>query len=298
MPIPQEKIKILLHGEEYHAKVLNEQLENYEKSVFEPKFYKDLPSIEVINGFDVFHLISSPLSIIKKLSQYSKPIFYHWIGTDVYRFINDNLFKRSLKKLIINSANVLNIVVSENLKCELENFGINSRILPLTKLKVIDNLPHMPSKFSVLSYIPKKKWDFYCGDLINDLSSKLPDIDFHILAVGEGHSGRTNVFYYDFVEDSASFYNKCSVLLRFTVHDGLPKMVLEALSYGRQVLWNESFPHCFQVKSLNECIEVLKKLKSDCPINIEGKKFVDDSFNESKIIGDYYQLCNKVLLKQ
>jgi len=278
--------------------VFNEQLENYEKSVFEPKFYKNLPSGEVLNGFDIFHLISSPLPVIKKLQRYSKPIFYHWIGTDVYRFINDNLFKRNLKKIIINSSIVFNLVVSENLKRELEKFGINSRILALTKLRVINNLPPMPSKFSVLSYIPQKRWDFYSGELINELSSRLTDIDFHLLAVGKKHSGKPNVFYYNFVEDSSSFYKISSVLLRFTLHDGLPKMVLEALSYGRQVLWNELFPHCFQVKDLNDCIEVLKKLKTDCPLNIEGKKFVDDSFSESKIIGNYYQLCNNVLLNQ
>lgn len=298
MSVLPKKIKIFLMGEEYHAKEFCEQLEIYEKSVFEPKFYKDLPSNEVLSSFNIFHLISSPLPVIKKLRHYSKPIFYHWIGTDVYRFYNDYFFKRNLKKIIINSSKVFNLVVSENLKCELEKFDINSKILPLTKLKVIDDLPPMPSKFSVLTYIPKKRWDFYNGDLINELSLRLPDIDFHLLAVGEDHSGKPNVFYYNFVEDSSSFYKKCSVLLRLTLHDGLPKMVLEALSYGRQVLWNESFPYCFQVKDLNECIEVLKKLKSDCPINIEGKKFVDDSFSESKIIGDYYQLCNDILLNQ
>ena len=298
MLTPPDKIKILLIGEEYHAKVFNQQLENYEKSVFEPKYYSEPPSDEVLTQFDLFHLISSPLPLIKKFRLNLKPVIYHWIGTDVYRFINDNYLKKFFKKIIIKSKNVHNLVVSENLQNELEKFGIGSRILPLTKLNTVNDIPEMPAKFSVLSYIPKHRWDFYHGDLIIDLAARLPEIDFHILATGKKSSERANIFYYDFIEDVTPFYKKCSVLIRFTIHDGLPKMVLEALSYGRQVIWSESFPHCFKVNDLNECISVLKKLESNCPINIAGKEFVEHNFNESKVISHYYQLCQEILFKK
>jgi len=298
MPGPSNKIKILLLGEEYHAKVFYEQLENYEKSVFEPKFYNELPSQDTLANYDLFHLISSPLPVIKKLSRYKKPVFYHWIGTDVYRFINDSFIKRFFKKLIINSPLVHNLVVSENLKIELQQFNLSSTIIPLTKLKFVDEAPALPAKLSVLSYVPKNRWDFYHGDLITELSVKMPDVDFHILAAGKESSGRPNLYFYDFVDDTTPFYKKCSVLLRITTHDGLPKMVLEALSYGRQVLWNEAFPNCFTVKNSAECIKVLEKLKLDCSLNTEGKKFVENSYNESKIISNYYQLCQKILSNQ
>jgi hypothetical protein len=199
---------------------------------------------------------------------------------------------------MINSPLICNLVVSENLKNELEQYSVESSIIPLTKLKFVNDAPALPEKLSVLSYVPKNRWNFYHGDLITELSIKMPDVDFHILAAGEKNSDRSNLFLYDFVEDTIPFYQKCSVLLRITVHDGLPKMVLEALSYGRQVLWNESFPHCLTVKNLNECVRVLNKLKLDCTLNLEGKKFVQDSFNESKIIGSYYQLCKNVLFNQ
>ena len=298
MPVPTDKIKILLLGEEYHAKVFYEQLENYEKSVFEPKYYKDLPSHEALEKFDLFHLISSPLPVIKKLRRFGKPVLYHWIGTDVYRFINDSFIKRFLKKNIINSSSVHNLVVSENLKTELEQFNLSSTIIPLTKLKFIDDMPVLPEKFSVLSYVPKNRWDFYHGDIITELAEKMPDIDFHILASGKENSGKPNLFFYDFVIDTIPFYKKCSVLLRITTHDGLPKMVLEALSYGRQVLWSEPFPHCFTVKNSDECIAILNKLKLDCAPNTEGKKFVEDSFTESKINNNYYKFCQRIIFNQ
>ncbi len=298
MADPPTKIKILLTGEEYHAKVFNDQLENYEKSIFEPKYYSKLPPDDELELFDIYHLISSPLPVINKLEKYSKPILYHWIGTDVHRILNDSLIKRYFKKLIINSNNVFNLVVSQNLKTELQKIKIDSRVLPLTKLNIVDDLPASRQNLSVLSYIPEKRWDFYHGETIIELASKLPQIDFHILAAAKKNSDRTNVFYYNFVDDVTPFYKKCSVLIRLTVHDGLPKMVLEALSNGMQVLWNEPFPHCYKVKNVDDCISVLKAFESGCPMNSEGKKYVEEFYNEPKIMSDYYQLCKEILQDQ
>ena len=295
MNVFQVKIKILLLGEAYHAKVFCEQLENYEKSVFEPKYYNELPPIEVLERVDVYHLISSPLPVIKKLKRFRKPIFNHWIGTDVYRIITDNPVKRFFKKNILDSPNVLNLSVSENLQSELKQVKVSSTIIPLTKLKFVSESLSMPEKFSILSYVPENRWEFYNGDLILELADNLPDVDFHILAAGNEKISRPNLFFYNFEQDLFPFYNKCSVLLRITEHDGLPKMILEALSYGRQVLWNEFFPHCHRVKSKEECLTLLNKLKLKCPVNVDGKKFVEDSFNDSKIIGDYYELCRKLI---
>ena len=289
------KIKILFHGEKYHAKVFCEQLENYEKGIFEPKYYEELTPLLNYESFDFFHLISSPIPVIKKLKKYKKPIYFHWIGTDVYRFIKDSAIKRSLKKYLINSANVKNLVVSENLQKELDQFKISSTILPLTKLKFINEIPPFPDKFSVLSYVPEKRWDFYNGDLILKLAERMPETEFHLVAAGKSKSSLPNVFFYDFIDDLIPFYKKCSALIRITVHDGLPKMVLETLSYGRYVLWSESFSNCFKVNNLEECISVLNKLKQTHLPNKEGKNFVEKNFKEENIIDNYFKLCKKFI---
>jgi len=295
LSLKPNKIKILLHGEKYHAKVFSEQLENYEKGIFEPKYFDKLTSGLNYEAFDLFHLISSPLPVIKKLNKYKKPILFHWIGTDVYRFINDSLVKRRLKKFLIQLPNVKSLVVSENLRSELKKFNISSTLLPLTKLNFIDEIPPLPEKFSVLTYVPEKRWDFYNGDLILELAGKMPEIEFHLLAAGKKTIKLPNVFIYDFIEDVTPFYKNCTTLLRITIHDGLPKMVLEALSYGRHVLWSEPFPHCFKVNSFNECMRVLDKLKLNTSPNREGKKFVEKTFSIKNILTDYLNLCQKLI---
>jgi glycosyltransferase involved in cell wall biosynthesis len=47
--------------------------------------------------------------------------------------------------------------------------------------------------------------------------------------------------------DLRDAYKGATVLVRFTPHDGLSLMVLEALSYGRHVIWTQPFPFVRQV---------------------------------------------------
>src|SRR5690606_14952964 len=348
------------------------------KGIFEPKYFENLNPDISYDKFDLFHLISPPLPVIKKLRKFKKPVIYHWIGTDVYRLLNDSLIKKISKKYLLKSSGVINLVVSENLKDELnslgitseilplvklkfineipplpakftvlayipekswdyyngdiilklaENFpdidfhivasgeryinlknvfmhgfrselnslGITSEILPLVKLKFINEIPPLPAKFTVLAYIPEKSWDYYNGDIILKLAENFPDIDFHIVASGERYINLKNVFMHGFIEDLTPFYKSCSALIRLTVHDGLPKMVLEALSFGRQVLWSGALPHCFKTATLEECINVLVILKENPEVNSDGKKYVEKNFNPEIISEDYYNFCKRIL---
>lgn len=284
----------MLYGEKYHAEVFYYQLKNYKYNIFEPLYLDKINSEIDLKKFDLFHLISPPLLAIFKLKKYNKPILFHWIGTDVYRLIIDSLIKRTLKKFLIQSANVKSLVVSENLQQELSRFNIDSTILPLTNLKFNNKISPIPENFSVLAYVPGNRWDFYHGDLILKLAQMMPDTEFHILAAGNRHIEQPNVFLYDFMDDISSFYGKCSALLRITVHDGLPKMILEMLSYGRHVLWSQAFPHCFKVNNIDECFTVLNKIKNDRTINQEGKNYVERIYNTENILEQYLSLCQEL----
>lgn len=291
------KIKILILGEEYHAKAFNEQLKNYEKGIFEPKYISSFNESLNYSSFDLFHLISSPLPFIKRVNKFNKPILYHWTGTDVYRFINDSYIKRLLKKYFIFSPLVKNLVVSDNLKSELSQFNVKSTVLPLVELSRKKDIHPLPEKFSILTYVPYKRWEFYNGDMILKLAEKFPDIDFHLLAAEGKIVKLSNVYTYGFVEDVTPFYKNSSVLVRITKHDGLGKMVVEALSYGRQVLWNMPFPHCILVNTLEDCMVTLNSLKKKQELNLAGKAYVEQNFNRKKILDNYYYLCKNLINK-
>lgn len=289
------KIKILLHGEPYHTKMFEDQLKANSKGIFEPKYFEILNDNINYNDFDLFHLISPPLISLRKLKQYKKPMIYQWIGSDVQRIIQDSFLKRLAKKRLIKSTGAFNLVVIDSLKKELIEIGISSEIFPLVNLNFVKQCPPFPKKFSILSYVPENRWDFYHGDMILQLAKNFPDIDFHILAAGDTSNNLSNVFTYGFVDDIESFYIKSNVLLRFTIHDGLPKMVLEALSFGRQVLWNEFFPHCHLVKNQKDCIKALTSLKSNPLYNKAGKDYVEVNYHPQKLCDNYLTLCKKII---
>lgn len=298
MSLSGKKIKILLHGEQYHARVFSEQLNSFSKGVIESEFYDTLTYKINYSNFDLFHLVSPPLPTLMKLAKHKKPVIYHWIGTDVYRCLNDFYLKKILKKLILNTARIFNLTVNQALQEELQQIGISSEVLPLVKLNFTEDIPPLPEKFSILTYIPHSRWDFYNGDLVLELAKEFPEINFHLLAAGNIPSKPENVFTYDFIDDVKQFYANANVLLRITTHDGLSKMVLEALSFGRHVLWSELFPNCYPVHDLRDCKRVINLLKENLTVNEEGKSFVELNYNPAKICNDYLSICKNVLEAQ
>ena len=156
--LPKVKIEVVVPETQ---RVFVENLKKYCSVDLVCEEAASINDIAKIEEYDLIHLISSPLSLLKKLFRYGKPIIYHWIGTDVYRFIKDSELKRWLKKRLIKHSNVKNLVVSDLLRKELMQKGINSEILPLVNAYEDEPCHPLPSKFSVLCYLPETRWDFY-----------------------------------------------------------------------------------------------------------------------------------------
>jgi glycosyltransferase involved in cell wall biosynthesis len=55
-------------------------------------------------------------------------------------------------------------------------------------------------------------------------------------------------------------YEDISLLIRYTPHDGLSLMVLEALSFGRHVIWTQEFPFVHSVSSYTELERAVREL--------------------------------------
>ncbi len=295
MAVNDSKIKILLLGEAYHAKMLVRQLKTYLPQKIEASFSEDVPLRKNLSAIDILHLISPPLPVLGKVKRYGKPVLFHWIGTDVYQIYIDHFIKKWLKKRLILAPNVHHLTVYEGLQTELASIGIQAENFPLASIKIPEQPPPLPQKFAVLAYVPHFRWQFFGGDWIIQTARQLPDVEFYIVASDQVPQSLPNVFPLGFVEKIERLYQKTSVLIRFTRHDGLPKMILEALSYGRQVLWTQSLPHCFQVKNVQEGLAILTKLKDECPFNEAGCRFVEENFHPAALAEKYYSLCETVL---
>ena len=70
-----------------------------------------------------------------------------------------------------------------------------------------------------------------------------------ILGVSDlSHCSNVECHTIDYNMDMIPFYNRTSVLLRLTEHDGLSNMVMESLAMNRHVVWTYVFPYVHQTE--------------------------------------------------
>jgi glycosyltransferase involved in cell wall biosynthesis len=134
---------------------------------------------------------------------------------------------------------------------ELQRYGLAPRIAPLPPRHHHGRSIPLPEKFTVMLYIPRMRADFYGRQAFARLMADLRGRDVRYLIVGGGTLDApqgVDVVDYGWRNDLLEAYRQSSVLLRFTPHDGLSLMVLEALSYGRHVIWTQPFPFVRQVR--------------------------------------------------
>ena len=92
-------------------------------------------------------------------------------------------------------------------------------------------------------------------------------------------------------------YSQSSLLIRLTKHDGFSSMVLEALSYGRNIIWTYDIPNVKHIKldrdNLFDIIDEVKKYG----YNLQGENWVKKNFNFSSFINNLEALYKNPKMK-
>lgn len=185
-----------------------------------------------------------------------KNIHIHWQGTDVQEL---GKLSYPYSKLICNTTQ------APWLKKELASKGIIALSIPIIPKITTESLP-MPKKLTILFYVAEGRTDLYNYQLFCNIVFQHPEINF--LVVGEIPKEEKircfpNLKYLGYVEDMKKLYSSVTALLRIPQHDGLSFMVLEALAYGRYVIWNKGCEGCFYAPtsdSLEKYLELLSKV--------------------------------------
>jgi len=262
-----------------------------------PKILQDFNNCDIIYA----HAPHEPkVHLLAKL--FRKKIVTHWIGTDAFLATTSLKFKylSKLCNLLIDKQ----LVVSSNLKNEIESIGIkNSVIIPILPKFINEEISKIEQKncrFTVLSYTAKDRYDFYGSNEILKLAQTLPDIDFWILSSDsekESHSG--NIRYLGIVplDEMNTIYEKCHVLIRYVKHDGMPKMLLEALLKGLQVIYSFPFPNTYHCTSFEQMKEKLHEIKNNYKINYSGREYVQKNYNSKKNNILFKQIFDEIIYK-
>ncbi len=225
-------------------------------------------SIKAVINYQVLHFISGTgyrklfyALVLRFILR--KKILVHFVGSDVTRMKTRKYFDR------INWVGALKLAhrvfcVAPWLRDELKPYG-NSESFALFFRKFTFKQMMLPEKFTILSYIPETRPEFYGKSIVEQLIVANPRFHFIILGGSDFyHYPNVECHTIDYKMDMIKFYNRTSVLLRLTEHDGLSNMVMESLAMNRHVVWTYDFPYVHQSeKEFEKVQKLLKKIHNN-----------------------------------
>jgi len=190
---------------------------------------------------DVWYTVGSPVSdrwleLLARILR--KPRVIHWVGSDI-----ETVRRTGNLRSRLTAARVTHLSEVEWTAGELRSYGIDSHIVPIPPRNMGQLCP-LPEKFTVLLYVPRTRAKFYGCSQYLELMQHFSGRPVRFLIVGGGKVDiprGVDAQNLEWRDDLDAVYRDATVLVRFTQRDGLSLMVLEALAYGRYVVWSQAF---------------------------------------------------------
>ena len=282
------RFRVLLTGDNDSASAPNRTLTNALRRVgLDAEFRPDLPLVsgaqwlaELRNADAVIHLeyadrdpySARQLAIATALG---RPVVRWWVGTDVLGCLQDPLLAR--KAGLIARVVTASFACAEHLVDELAGIGIETRFIPspldanlLPKEAILPEVPR-----SVLVYLPAHRLEFYGAGVVREIAEWNPDLKFVIVG-DESHHLRDlpNVLSLGWISDMSRLYQQIGCVLRITAHDGLPRIVIDALQRGRYVIYSWPLEGCWLAKTAREAHEKLRLFRQTEGPNRAGAEVI------------------------
>jgi len=222
-----------------------------------------LSALAALAGCEVWYSIGNPLgdrwiSLGARLMRKRQVI--HWVGSDILALEQHPRLRAQL-----NTPRILHLAEATWTAAELQRYGLSPRIAPLPPRHHHGETLPLPRQFTVLLYVPRTRSEFYGRVEFERLMQRLSGEPVRYIIVGGGLINvpdGVDAIDLGWRNDLRGAYEDSTVLVRFTPHDGLSLMVLEALTYGRHVIWTQAFPYVRQVRQYadveREILELLR----------------------------------------
>lgn len=255
---PARKKRVAITGYELFCKDIAEHVRRLDPS-WEPVLIRTgrhrqlIRALYVLATSDMWYSIGHPLPdrlICWLAKALHKPRVIHWVGSDI------DSMRRNPELLAQLSADIVRHLAEADFTArELRALGLASRVVPLPPRFSADAIPPLPKPFTVLLYIPRTRGEFYGKRDYERLLKALSGEPVRWLLVGGGSLEAPDDVHLENLgwrEDLSEIYKDVTVLIRSTPRDGLSLMVLEALAFGRHVLWSRPFPHTRHIDSYED----------------------------------------------
>lgn len=288
-------LKVLIVGLPLFAERLKNDLKAYDPDnsyYWLNTYYNKWDKIRarfLIPKVDVVYSINGTLGksrVFDLALQKDKKLMMTWVGTDVTK-------SKKIKSPNLEYLNKAHHYCEVSwIQDELKEMKIEARILNFFNFKKDIPFEQPSSKeLSVLSYMAKGREEYYGYSKLIAAAKAHPDVNFTVVGSEGLNESLKNVSFLGWVNNMPELMNQHHVCARLVEHDGLSGFVLESLMKARQVIYSEPLEHTIQAKNEQELIDRINELKNRLQlenglVNIEGRKFVQESFNQDEILGN------------
>jgi len=232
-----------------------------------------------------------------------------WTGTDVLNLQNLTYFKKIISLFLIKKCVGLHLTNGTWLTEELQALKIvshqwvsptplyfDAKEIPLKELQ----LKKEDSNKTVLIYSNEGREWLYNTKLMLEIAQATPQLNFIFIgnnALNTDYLPNTESLGVVTSDKMVKLYKTSHVLLRITEHDGFPRMVIEALYFGLDVIFNNPIPHTTLCsKNIDEIKNILSSNKT-LETNVKGRNYALTEFSAKKWIKDI-QEYTKILRKE
>lgn len=226
---------------------------------WEPRILRTGSRLEVLTSIyslirsDVWYSIGSPITdrwlhLVARLLR--KPRVIHWVGSDIAGLCDQPQLRQ-----LLTGPHVMHLAEVEWTAAQLRSLGFHPRIAPLPPRQANGTCRPLPERFTIMLYVPRTRSEFYGRRSFEQLMHRLRGKPIRYVIVGGGSLDApedvevSNLGWRDRLGD---VYEEVTALIRYTPRDGLSLMVLEALSFGRHVLWTQDFPFTRPIHSYHD----------------------------------------------
>jgi hypothetical protein len=201
------------------------------------------------------------------------PIIRWWVGTDVFNVISRDELRRNAAR--VDRIVAANVAVAPHLVDELATVGIRAQYVPSvidTDISDIVVQDWTGALKPVLVYMPGLRKEFFGIGVIAPIIADNPDLTFFVVG-DESHSLAVypNVESFGWVSEMRHLYLRAGCVLRNTVHDGMPRMLIEAMLRGLYAIYSWPLPGSWQARTSEETQAALSRYRSMTTPNTDGR---------------------------
>jgi len=216
--------------------------------------------------------------------QFRIPVGVIWAGSDVVRIAP--VYEATAR---VRARRFQHAACSGGVQTELRKLGIDAAEVPIVAASPPESIVPLPSMFTVLAYSQQSHEYLYGLDVVLEAARRFPRAQFNV--VGDSaptHSEPQNVKFLGWSNRISKQLDGTTVLLRPTRHDGLSRMVVEALARGRHVIWSEPLQGARHAKDADACFRHLAELHAAhvagrLEVNHDGLRCVRSYYTPEKV---------------